>query len=141
MCLLAICVSPLQRCSFKPFAHLLIIFLGFLPPFHLTIHLKEDRCSAFRTGSPWEGRPDATCRRAAGEMFWERPGSVRSSPSLVLSHLSCVRLFATPWTVTHQAPLSMDSPGRSSGAGCLALLEGIFPTQGSDPCLLRLLHC
>ena len=25
----------------------------------------------------------------------------------VLSHLSSVRLFATPWTVSHQAPLSM----------------------------------
>ena len=25
----------------------------------------------------------------------------------VLSHLSCVQLFATLWTVTHQAPLSM----------------------------------
>ena len=25
----------------------------------------------------------------------------------VLSHLSCVRLFATPWTVACQAPLSM----------------------------------
>ena len=24
----------------------------------------------------------------------------------VFSHFSCVRLFATPWTVTHQAPLS-----------------------------------
>ena len=25
----------------------------------------------------------------------------------VLSHFSCVQLFATPWTVAHQAPLSM----------------------------------
>ena len=25
----------------------------------------------------------------------------------VLSHFSCVRLFAAPWTVAHQAPLSM----------------------------------
>ena len=32
MCLLAICVSPLERCSFKPFAHLLIIFLVFFSP-------------------------------------------------------------------------------------------------------------
>ena len=25
--------------------------------------------------------------------------------------------------------------------GCHALLQGIFPTQGSNPCLLQLLHC
>ena len=25
----------------------------------------------------------------------------------MLSHFSCVRLFVTPWTVAHQAPLSM----------------------------------
>ena len=25
----------------------------------------------------------------------------------VHSHFSCIQLFTTPWTVTHQAPLSM----------------------------------
>jgi len=47
--------------------------------------------------------------------------------------LSCVRLFATPWTVPLQAPLSMDSPGKNTGVGCHFLLQGIFPTQGSNP--------
>ena len=28
---------------------------------------------------------------------------------------SCVRLFVIPWTVAHQAPLSMDSPGKNTG--------------------------
>ena len=31
-----------------------------------------------------------------------------------------------------------DSPGNSTGVGCHALLQGIFPTQGSNP---GLLHC
>ena len=31
-----------------------------------------------------------------------------------------------------------DSPGRNTGLGCHALLQGIFPTQGSNP---DLLHC
>ena len=31
--------------------------------------------------------------------------------------LSCVRLFATPWTAAHQAP-PWDSPGKSTGVGC-----------------------
>ena len=33
-----------------------------------------------------------------------------------------------------------DSPGKSTGVGCHALLQGIFPTQGSIPHLLCLLH-
>ena len=32
------------------------------------------------------------------------------------------------------------SPGKSTGVGCHALLQGIFPTQGSKLCLLHLLH-
>ena len=41
-------------------------------------------------------------------------------------------LFVTPWTVAHQAPLSMDSPGKNTGVGSHLLLQGIFLTQGSD---------
>ena len=35
---------------------------------------------------------------------------------------------------------SWDSPGKNTGVGCPALLQGIFPTQGSKPHLLHLLH-
>ena len=31
-------------------------------------------------------------------------------------------LFATPWTVPCQAPLSWDSPGKNTGVGCRAFL-------------------
>ena len=31
-----------------------------------------------------------------------------------------------------------DSPGKNTGVGCHALLQGIFLTQGWNPCLL---HC
>ena len=34
-----------------------------------------------------------------------------------------------------------DSPGRNTGGGRHALLQGIFPTQGSNPHLLCLLRC
>ena len=37
------------------------------------------------------------------------------------------------WTVAHQAPLSMGFSGKNTGAGCHALLQGIFPIQGSNP--------
>ena len=50
---------------------------------------------------------------------------------------SCLAL-CTPWPIAHQAPMSMGSPGKNTGAGCHFLLQGIFPTQGSN---LGLLHC
>ena len=34
-----------------------------------------------------------------------------------------------------------DFPGKNTGVGCHALLQGIFPTQGLNPCLLMLLRC
>ena len=34
-----------------------------------------------------------------------------------------------------------DSPSKNTGVGFHALLRGIFPTQGSNLCLLHLLHC
>ena len=75
--------------------------------------------------------------------------------------LSRVRLLATPWTTAHQAPPSMgfsrqeywsggplpslhglyspwNSPGQNTGVGSLFLLQGIFPTQTSNP---GLPHC
>ena len=57
----------------------------------------------------------------------------------VLSHFSHVQLFATLWTAARQAPLSMGS-GENIGMGCHALLQGIFPTQGSNSHLLCLLN-
>ena len=50
--------------------------------------------------------------------------------------LGGVWLFATPWTVASQAPLSMEF----SRSGLHFLLQGIFLTQGSNPCLLCPLH-
>ena len=48
--------------------------------------------------------------------------------------LSCVQLFATPWTI--HSP--WNSPGQNTGVGSLSLLQDIFPTQGSNP---GLPHC
>ena len=66
----------------------------------------------------------------------------RYSASIVimLSHFSCVHLFVTLWTLAHPATLSMESPGKNTGVGFHALLQRIFPTQGSNLCLLCLLH-
>ena len=37
--------------------------------------------------------------------------------------LSRVQLFVTLWTIAHQAPQSMDSPGKNTGVGCHFLLQ------------------
>ena len=56
------------------------------------------------------------------------------------SSFSHVQLFVTPRTIACQASLSWDSPGKQTEVGGHAFLQGIFPTQGSNPCLLYLLH-
>ena len=51
--------------------------------------------------------------------------------------LSHVWLSATPCTVARLL-CPWDSPGENTGVSCHALLQGIFPWQGSNP---HLLHC
>ena len=53
--------------------------------------------------------------------------------------LSHAWLFATPWIVAWTKLLRpWDFQGKSTGVGCHFLLQGIFPTQGSNP---GLSHC
>ena len=63
--------------------------------------------------------------------------------------LSRVQFFVTPWIVVLQAPLSMGLFKKEYWSGLQFptpgdlpnfLLQGIFPTQGSNPHLVRLLH-
>ena len=56
----------------------------------------------------------------------------------MLSCFSRVQLFATLWTVALQAPQSMGLSRQNIAVDHHALLQGIFLTQGSNPCLL---HC
>ena len=51
----------------------------------------------------------------------------------MLSRSVMSQLFATPWTVACQAPLSMESSRHECWSGLHAMLQGIFPTQGSKP--------
>ena len=48
---------------------------------------------------------------------------------------TCVRLFVTPWTIQST---EFSRPEYWSGLGSHSLLQGIFPTQGSNP---GLPHC
>ena len=58
----------------------------------------------------------------------------------VLSCFICVHLCATPRTVARQAPLSMGFSRQEYWSGLPCPPQGIFLTQGLNPCLLRLLH-
>ena len=56
---------------------------------------------------------------------------------------ACVRAqsrltLVTPWTVFCQALSPWNFPGKNTGVSCHFLLQGIFPTQGSQ---LSFLHC
>ena len=55
-----------------------------------------------------------------------------------LKSLSLVQLLATPWTVVHGLYSPWNSPGQNTGRGSPSFLQGIFPTQGSNP---GILHC
>ena len=61
----------------------------------------------------------------------------------VLSHFSHVQLFATLWTSLWPTRLlcPWDFPGKNTGMGCHALLQRIFPTEGSNTHVLSFLHC
>ena len=50
-----------------------------------------------------------------------------------LSHFSCVRLFATPWTVAHQASLSMGFSRKEHWSGLPCPPPGDLPDPGIKP--------
>ena len=49
-----------------------------------------------------------------------------------MKSLSCVRLFATPWTVAYRAPLSMGFSRQGYWSGNF-LLQGNLPDLGIEP--------
>ena len=58
----------------------------------------------------------------------------------MLSHFSCVRVFAAPWTVAHQAPLSMGFSKQEYWSGLPFPPPGDLPKPGIKPTSLSLLH-
>ena len=84
---------------------------------------------------------------SSGGWWWTgSPGELQSMGSQRVRHdwaaelnVSCSAVFYSEalWTIAHQLLCPWDSPGKNFGVGCHALLQGIFPTQGSHPCLLH----
>ena len=56
-----------------------------------------------------------------------------SHHSCALSCFSCVQLFATPWTVAHQAPLSMEPSRQAYWNGLPCPLPADLPDSGIEP--------
>ena len=70
-------------------------------------------------------------------------------PPLLSSPLLCIHAKSLQLCLTLCDPVDCSLPGSSihgilqariTGVGCHALLQEIFPTQGLNPCLLRLQH-
>ena len=55
------------------------------------------------------------------------------SAACMLSHLTCVGLFVTPWTVAHQAPLSMEFSRQEYWSGLPCPPPGDLPDPGTEP--------
>ena len=62
---------------------------------------------------------------------------VIAAAAAAASHQSCPTL-CDPIDGSPPGSRPWDSPGKNTGVGCHFLLQGIFPTQGSNP---DLLHC
>ena len=62
-------------------------------------------------------------------------------PFIPVSFFSCVQLFAIPWTVAHQAPLSMGSPKQEHWSALPCPSPGDLPNPGIKPASLQHLHC
>ena len=54
---------------------------------------------------------------------------------VVFNHSAVSDSFASPWTARFLC--LWEFPGKNTGVGCHILLQGFFPTQGSNPHLLH----
>ena len=70
-------------------------------------------------------------------LFWSIKKSIFIQFACLLSHSVMSDSLQPHDYSPHQAPLHGDSPGKNTEVGCLALLQGIFPTQGSNSGLLH----
>ena len=73
------------------------------------------------------GKFSAGFCRATKEAPWYRVVKV------IVKSLSCVRLFATPWTVAYQAPQSMGFSRQEYWSGLPFPVPGYLPDPGVEP--------
>ena len=110
-----------------------------------SLHCQQAGSRRAHRAYPWRKRAEVI---ETGDFFspvilralWITPFVVPLPNTCVLSLFSCVWLFATLWTVAHQAPLSMGFSRQESWSGWPCPLQGIFQTQRSNPSSPHLLR-
>ena len=123
--------------------------LGGLPSLgsHRVGHDWSDLAAAAAEHLLWAGADiNITPSLSTKSLIFRIPNYVSFHGVCMLSHFTCVRLFAAPWTVAWQAPLSMGfsrqeywsglpcpSPGDLSNLG----IKPMSPTLQADSLLLR----
>ena len=75
----------------------------------------------------WETGKPGMLQSVGSWRVWHNLATVHQ----VLSHFSCVWLLMTPLKPPRLLS-PWDFPGKNTGVGCRFLLQGIFPTQGSN---------
>ena len=83
--------------------------------------------------SPKGQLPDTHCLGNKTQKHLLRQEPSDSWPPCVLSLQSCLTLCDPMDCSTPGSSVHGDSPGKNTGVGCDALLQGIFPTQGPNP--------
>ena len=89
------------------------------------------------TANASQSFPGLQNSQKCSEMFEEGEREVKSVSHSVLSHSLRLDGLLCPWEPSGLL-CPWDFPGKTTGVGCHSLLQGIFPTQGSNP---GLLHC
>ena len=92
-----------------------------------------------------QGPPDRTLRDSLASDVPAHgtgvPGKVLVQRKVLVQSLSRVRLLATPWTVAHQAPPSVEFSRQEYWSGLPCPPPGELPKLGIEPVPLCLLRC
>ena len=91
------------------------------------------------------GFPELSDTKSTADHMWEfwrkrlRASHRRGGDTGDGCSLSCVLLFAAPWAIAHQAPLSMGFSRQEYWVGYHSVLQGIFLTLGWNLCFFSAL--
>ena len=83
----------------------------------------------------WLEQADRDSKLSLCSLFFSGPLKIGWDPPMhvcVLNCFSCVQLFATLWTVAHQAPLSMGFPRQEHWSGLPCSPPGDLPNPGTE---------
>ena len=67
-----------------------------------------------------------------------RKGRMGQTGRVGLTYIHCCLVAQSCLALCNSMVCQWDSPGKNTGMGCHSLLQGLFPTQGSNP---GQLHC